>query len=560
MGLTTAMYTGLSGLNVNQTRIDTIGHNIANVNTHSFKETRTLFQTQFSRLMSMGNGPSATSGGVNPMQIGLGAVVGANQRNYNPGSIENTGIPSDLAIEGDGFFIVRDAGGRQLYTRDGAFSVDSDNRLVTVDGHAVRGFGVDEQFNIIPNVLEDMTIPLGTLSVARATELVQMDGDLSAEGTIATQGSIHRTQSFLTEFGAVADANTLLTDLRNASDLTTPLFIDGDSITVSGMTKGDRTLPTATFVIGTDGATLGDFATWMAGYAGVQDIDGIPGDPGIVIENGALVFRSNAGEANGFEITGNDFVSTNAGVSLPFSLTAEQEANGSGLFTSFTVYDSLGTPVIVTASFALEDTAATGPIWRFYLENTAETGQAQILGTGLVRFDTNGNFLDAEGNQFSLDRSGTGAASPMQFTLDFAQIHGLSTQVSNVIMADQDGYPPGTLTNFGVGTDGVINGTFSNGLTQTMGQLALAQFSNPEGLLAETDNLYAAAPNTGEPAITAPGFFGSGTILGGALELSNVDLSAQFIGLITSSAGFQAASRVISTSSDMLDQLLLIVR
>ncbi|RMF83162.1 MAG: flagellar hook-basal body complex protein, partial [Planctomycetota bacterium] len=430
MGLTTAMYTGLTGLSVNQTRIDTIGNNIANVNTHSFKETRTLFQTQFSRLASMGNGPSDTSGGVNPMQFGLGAVVGANQRNFNPGSIENTGIPSDLAIEGDGFFIVRDAEGRQLYTRDGAFSVDSDNRLVTVDGNVVRGFGVDEQFNIIPTVLEDITIPLGTLSVARATETVEMDGDLSAEGTIATQGSVHRTQQFLTEAGAVADADTLLTDLRNAGDLATPLFVDGDTITISGMTKGDRTLPSATFTIGTDGSTLGDFAEWMSTYAGVQDVDGVPGDPGIVIEDGALVFRSNAGEANGFEITGNDFVSSNAAVSLPFSITAEQAANGSGLFTSFTVYDSLGTPVVVTASFALEETAATGPIWRFYLETTDESGLAQSLGTGLVRFDTNGNYLSAEGNQVSLDRSGTGAASPMQFTLDFSQVHGLSTQVS----------------------------------------------------------------------------------------------------------------------------------
>src|SRR5690606_35912499 len=111
-----------------------------------------------------------------------------------------------------------------------------------------------------------------------------------------------------------------------------------------------------------------------------------------------------------------------------------------------------------------------------------------------------------------------------------------------------------------IGQDGIINGTFSNGMTQTLGQVAVAVFPNAEGMLAEPDNNYAQGPNAGEPTITAPGLFGAGSVLSGALELSNVDLSAEFIGLITTSAGFQASSRVISTSSDMLDQLLLVIR
>jgi flagellar hook protein FlgE len=208
----------------------------------------------------------------------------------------------------------------------------------------------------------------------------------------------------------------------------------------------------------------------------------------------------------------------------------------------------------------MESKSATGTTWRFYVETPEVDGPGRAVGTGTVSFDTEGNLSDVSGNQINLDRVGSGAASPLAFTLDFSNLHGLSTRASNVIMAEQDGYPPGTLTAYGVGVDGTINGTFSNGMTRTLGQVAVAVMPNPEGLLADSDNLYALGPNAGEPTVTPPGLFGAGQIMGGALELSNVDLAAEFIGLITSSTAFQASSRVISTSSDMLDQLLLIVR
>jgi flagellar hook protein FlgE len=560
MGLTTAMYTGLTGLNVNQTRIETIGNNLANVNTTAFKGSRTLFQTQVSQLLSAGNAPNANSGGVNPTQVGLGALVGGTQKVFTPGSIETTGIASDLAIDGSGFFIVRRPNGQQLYTRDGSFSVDSRNRLVTVDGYAVRGFGVDSNFNVVPTVLTDLTVPLGTTTIARPTSNVIMDGDLSAASTIATQGSISVSQTLVAGGGGPATAGTLLTDLRSASDPGVPLLAAGNTITVAGVEKGDHELPRRSFVVGQDGNTLGDFATWLEGVLGINKSQGVPGTPGVTVENGALTITSNAGQPNAIRITTNDFSSDNANVPLPFTFTQTQEADGSGVSTAFTLYDSLGNPLIADLTFVLEATPATGPVWRFYAESPDNAGGTRVLGTGLVSFDTQGNFLSATGNQLQLDRSGSGAASPQSFTLDFTGIHGLSTLVSNVVMAQQDGYPPGTLTSYRIGQDGTINGTFTNGLTRTLGQIAIAAIPNPEGLIAESDNAYSLGPNSGNPTITAPGTLGAGQVLSGALELSNVDLSREFIGLITSSTGFQAASRVISTSSDLLDQLLLIVR
>ncbi len=561
MGLTTAMYTGLSGMNVNQARISTIGHNIANVNTTAFKNSRTLFQTQLSQTLSLGTRPSATSGGTNPTQIGLGAAVGTTQRDMSAGSLETTGIASDLAINGRGFFVLRDGNGRQMYTRDGAFNVDSQNRLVNADGYIIQGFGVDDGFNIVPGELTDITIPLGASASANATSTFFMMGELNSGGTIATHGSTHVSQAMVSGGGAAATGATQLTDLRSADDPGTVLFAAGDTLTISGVSKGSRQLAPRTFTVGTDGSTLEDLANWLTGAMGINTNADVPGNPGITIEGGTLVIRGNAGEENGFEISGNEFLSSNADVSLPFQFTGTEEANGASAYTSFTGYDSLGTPVSVNATFVLEETPDTGPVWRYYLESADASGESRVLGTGTAAFDTQGNFVSATGNQFTLDRSGTGAASPMSFALDFSSVYALATGSEPTIMSfEQDGYPPGTLIGFSVGQDGVINGTFSNGLTQRLGQVAVATFANDEGLVAESDNLYSVGPNSGNAMVGTPGQLAAGSLMSGALELSNVDLSREFIGLVTSSTGFQASSRVISVSSDLLNQLLLIVR
>jgi flagellar hook protein FlgE len=129
-----------------------------------------------------------------------------------------------------------------------------------------------------------------------------------------------------------------------------------------------------------------------------------------------------------------------------------------------------------------------------------------------------------------------------------------------MVTTTQDGYASGTLTGFSVGADGVITGSFSNGLTRTLGQLAVATFTNPEGLVSSVNNLYMVGPNSGQPVIAPPQTLGAGRVLSGALELSNVDLTREFIGLITATTGFSASGRVISTSNDLLNELLTIAR
>jgi flagellar hook protein FlgE len=124
----------------------------------------------------------------------------------------------------------------------------------------------------------------------------------------------------------------------------------------------------------------------------------------------------------------------------------------------------------------------------------------------------------------------------------------------------QDGSPIGTLDSFSVGEDGVITGSFTNGLARTIGQFALASFVNNEGLVALGNNFYGTGPNSGNPIIAAPTQFGTGRVVAGALEQSNVDLASEFVDLITASTGFSAASRVITTADELLQQLLLVGR
>jgi len=562
MGLTSALFTGLSGLNANQFRIDVIGDNIANVNTTAFKGSRVVFETQFAQTLSQGTPPGNIQGGTNPAQIGLGTSLGAVQRNVLQGSIETTGVPTDLAIEGEGFFIVRSADNRQAYTRDGAFTLNADNYLVTPEGFFVQGFGVDEDFNIVPGVLTDLQIPLGRLSAARATQSARLDGNLSPDGTVGTQGTILLSNALVSDaLGTPASAATALTDLRDASDPATVLFNNGDVLTLSGAEKGGRELPDAQFIVGTTGTTLGDLCAWFEEVLGINTGAGLPGSPGVSVNaSGQIVITGNAGTENDLEIAPGELLSSNSTIPQPLSFTKTQEANGDSVFTSFTVYDSLGTPVRINLTMVLEQKSTTGNTWRFYAESPDDSDLSLVLGSGTVTFYQSGRLSSTSNTMIQVDRTNTGAADPLSFTLDFSNVSGLSTGQSSLVLTQQDGFPPGVLDSFSIGADGTITGTFTNGLSRTLGQIALATFANPAGLVRETNNLYRTGPNSGEAVITTPLSMGAGRILSGSLELSNVDLSREFIGLITASTGFTAAGRVITTSDQLLNELLMLTR
>lgn len=577
MSITRAMFSGLTGLNANSQTIGVAGNNIANVNTTSFKRSQAHFETQVSQTLKNGSAPSSALGGTNPAQAGLGTRLAAITRDFSDGGLQPTGVATHAAIEGSGFFIV-EKGGSMRFTRDGTFQLDRDFNLVTNSGARVQGFGVDTDFNVVPGLLQDINIPLGVLTIAQATETVNIGGNLNTGGDVATQGSLIESEALYSDpAGTVpATAADLLTSLVGA-DLSAR-FPAGAVITVGTITRGGAELPSRTFEINAtnttnsdaNGTTLGDFMAFIEDITGIDTTQ--PNAPGVSVNAlGQVVVESNTGEANEILIDPGDIIANVSGVnSQPFTSpwTIVQEANGESARTSFITYDSLGNPMNIDMITVLEDKNSTGTQWRFYMHSDDDSDLNKFLSNGTLSFDTNGQFTLAQGASFVIDRTNTGALDPQNITLQFTDPNGTlgsltalsGLDTSQVNSLQQDGTPIGTLEDFSISEDGTITGVFSNSLLRDLGQLPLAMFSNTAGLTEVGGNLYANASNSGSPQIVAGGTGGSGRVIGRALELSNVDLAQEFISLISAQTGFSANSRIISTSDQMIQELLATIR
>lgn len=574
MALTSALFTGLSGLDVNQTKLNVVGNNIANVNTTAFKSSRALFKPQFYVTDSGGTPASGEFGGQNPSQRGLGAQVSAIQKDFSGGQIEATGKATDLAVDGDGFFIVK--GKEQRYTRDGSFNLNSLNQLTSNAGDFVQGFGVDDDGNIVEGTLQNIEIPLGAMTIAKATETAGFQGNLNANGATAAGASILTSDLVFTEAGTPPTDSSLLVNLTKVNDDntadTTPLFADGDVLTLSGK-RGGRDLADMTLTVEADTEVSDLLAFFNQGMGINTSVAGPTGfdTPGTsMVADATLTLGSrlniigNAGEGNALAIAGTGLSSSNPNLAVAFSDTGNPV--GESVYTTLPVYDSLGTELNIAVTMVLENKTDAGTSWRFFANSTNDTdftgeyeddaSLGSIIGTGTLNFDNDGKLLTTNGTTIQMTREATGAGSPLAVQLDFSQMTSLSDTQSSLISSEQDGLKIGVLNGFSVGSNGIITGAFSNGLTRTLGQVALATFDNQDGLIDAGGNLFTTGPESGNPKITAPQRLSSGSIRGGALELSNVDLSEQFINMIIASTGFTAASRVISTSDQLLTELL----
>lgn len=583
MASTSSLFIGLSGLNANSRNIDVIGNNIANVNTNGFKAGRLNFANSLSRTVSEGSSPGTAIGGSNPTQFGQGVTIAGTQRNMADGAPTGTGDSRDLALEGSGFFIVQ-SGDDQLYTRVGSFRTDREDYLTTIDGDYVMGYGVDENFQIQPGQLERLSIPLGALTIAEATTQVNMSGNLDASGTAATSGSAHTLGATTGGgFGLIAGATVpatapnVLEDTSLLSEIETPLapgsgttlFQPGQTIRVDGVEKGTQVLGSQGFLVEA-ASTVQDFMSFLSGALGLrEDVGANPdgGTPGVTLDptTGVISVTGNTGETNNLTMTGEDIRVFNADGTLasqPFLIDQTTEASGEAVKTAFTVYDSLGTPLRVDVSMVLESKSNTGTTWRYYAESPDDTVGGPAIGTGTVEFDNFGRIVGPESVSVVLDRDGTGAASPLTFNINFNsdgdQVTALTDNESSLFSTFQDGVQIGSLSSYAVGGDGRISGTFSNGLIRTLGQVAIASFTVPEGLVELEQNLYRPGPNSGPAVVTEPTQLGTGRVVSGALETSNVDLGQEFISLILASTGYSASARVIRTSDELIQQLLVL--
>ncbi|MGA2440849.1 MAG: flagellar hook-basal body complex protein [Tepidisphaeraceae bacterium] len=566
MSLASSLFTGLSGLDTNQSWLDVVGNNIANANTTAFKSSNVSFSSQFYVTEQSSSAPNGNFGGTNPGQEGMGVQVGAISTNFTPGQIQTTSVDTDMAISGDGFFVVNSNKGQE-FTRDGSFNLNGSDQLVNAAGAYLQGYGTDSQGNIVAGTLQNLTIPLGQATIAAATQNVSLEGNLDAGGAVASGATILTSQAFSMVAGTAPTGADLLTNLVSTAVPPAALMNVGDVLTLAG-TQGGHDLPSQSFTVKAT-STVADLENFINQALGINTSVVEPGNPtpGTTLQTtgttAQLTIIGNTGTDNALTLGSQGLLDTTSSTS-PFTMSSGADgtftdgAAGQSTNTTITAYDSLGTPISINLTTVLESKTATGGnVWRFYATSPDNLGgNGPIVGSGTLTFSSSGQLMASTGTQLSIVRTGSGAQSPLNINLNFSGATALSSTSSNLVMNTQDGEPIGTLTSFSVGGDGTITGQFTNGLTKALGQVALANFNNPDGLINQGSDVFIQGPNSGTALIGAATANGTGTLQSGALEQSNVDLSQQFINLILASTGFSASSKVITTSDQLLTDLL----
>lgn len=568
MGLATALFTSMTGMETNSEMLSIAGNNISNINTTAFKRSQMTFETQISQTMRNGSAPSAQLGGSNPAQVGLGVRMSSIRQDFSGGSLTATGVNTDMALEGNGYFIV-DLNGERRFTRDGGFSLDRDFNLTKPGGGGlVQGYGIDEDFNVVEGVLTNVNIPIGLLTVAKETSEVRFAGNLNAGGDIATLGSIVSTEELYSDAGATtfADGATALDSVFDVDG--NQLFATNDTITITGASKGGAVIEDRVFGVGAgltgvdaEGTTVQEMMDFLDEVFGIDTT--LSG--GVTITNGVIDIESNTGTANTIRLENGNFIK-NADTSpeTPVIFSETQDADGESVRTSFIAYDSLGNTLTIDLTLVLEDKDDSGTTWRVYAQSDDDSDLDRALGTSIATFDTDGQLVNITDPSFVIDRDNTGAGTPQSIEIVLDQPEGAVTSLFDVTSQfnslSQDGLPIGTLEDFTVSQDGTLTGVFSNSALRTLGRIPVAVFANNEGLEDMGGNLFRAGVNSGDPVIVTATTGGSGQIVGRALELSNVDLAEEFINIINASTGFSANSRVLSTSDRLIQELLATVR
>ena len=534
-----SLTTGVSGLRTHQLMLEVVGNNLANLNTTSFKSSRVLFSDMLSETLRAATSASASTGGTNAIQRGLGVQASSIDVNDSQGTLETTGRNLDLAISGDGYFVANN-GAKDVYTRVGTFSIGSDGKLV----HSATGYRVLDMHG------REIAIPANTRLAGNPTSQISVTGNLDAAGHPPYAEQLTSRNAFL-EGGSAATAATLL----NALDDTATPYADGDLITISGTTAaGDAVSGAFTYGAGNDGTTLGELQAYISGLFGDATCS--------VDANGNVLLTADAtGEAT-LALALDDDGGQLSWENHVFNETTTG-SSGSMWETSVTVFDSQGQTHILALMF--EKMAAN--TWDMTATLPGSDGVLLDARVSGIRFNEDGSFAQISGtgegdSGITLQFPGVGE---QEVTIDFGtpgDFSGLTQFGGNFSAAPtwQDGYESGTLDTVSVRTDGVIQGTFTNGLVSDIATLQIAMFANPGGLLNIGDGFFSRSPNSGLPAPGQAGMNGAGELRSGTLESSNVDVAYEFTRLIVAQRGFQVNSRTITVSDEVLQELAQLMR
>lgn len=510
-----SLFSGVSALKNHQVRMDVIGNNIANVNTIGFKSSRVTFRDILSQTLQAASSPQGGRGGTNPMQIGLGMALGAIETDHTQGSPEVTGRQTDMSIEGNGFFILSD-GPRRFYTRAGLFGVDRDGTLISsVNGMKVMGWPAVNGVIDTNRDIGTLEIPMGKTISPIPTTTVKFGGNLDSR----MKGLWELSKSEITVGGEKFSVE--ITEGADFGEWTLTITSQTDPAQTGSVTLSYEDDGSGNLVLKSDSQTL------AVGTPGVSfDIEDVVGTPTTA---GGLSIRE----------TGTTGTPLSTATLQPPQVTQTVD-----------VFDSLGNTHSVNFVFTKIDVGNDTSTWKWEAKGGGEET------SGEVTFDAKGNLVSVSGAPLHFEPAG---ANPVEIMPDFAAVVQNASE-GTLVFKSQDGYPQGTLIDYSVDESGIIIGEYSNGLTENLGQIATAVFSNPVGLLRAGDTTFVVSANSGEPEVGQPGRGANGKVTPGSLEMSNVDLSQQFTDMIITQRGFQANSRIITTSDEMLQELVNLKR
>lgn len=570
MGLTTALNTSLNGLQLNETAIEVIGNNIANAATNGYKASAVQFTTQLSRTLTVGAAPQGQNGGTNPRQVGLGSTTAAIRRDFSQGAITTSTSSSDLAIEGEGFFVLSGSDG-QIYSRNGNFTLNNQSQLINADGLRVKGYGVDDQFNVLSTQLVNVEIPLGKLNVAQETRNVVIEGSIRTDeaAIAATESEVIRSAPLFDGAGDPITTTTLLTDIRKSVG-GSPEFIAGETITFTPR-KGGADYASNDFAV-TSTSTAADLAQFLNDSFSLDPSASVAGDSfgpaGVnITADGRIEVVGNAGTSQAVEITPSRLRQSQTGAGLSsvsavdLDFGSVRDGIGESAVVTFPVFDSLGEQVLVRMHSILESKSATSTTYRYYFESSQDSDLNSALASGTFTLNETGDIAGDSTVTLSIDRDQT-AAKTLSIDVDLTRITGLTEigSVGSLSMLSQDGAPAGSLTSFNINDSGIVSGVFTNGVIRPLGQIVLARFANPLGLVENGGGTLFEGVSSGPAQITIPGQTGTGSIRSGAIELSNTDVGRSLVDLIVSSTNYRGNARVISSVQQLVDELLVLGR
>ena len=564
-----SMYSGVAGLKTHQTKMDVIGNNIANVNTVAYKSQSVTFSELMYQTTQAASGANAASGpaGINARQIGLGVKTGAiNTAIDSQGASQTTNNPFDIRITGDAFFVVSD-GSNNFFTRDGSFYVDGlGNLAMTSNGYNVMGWGVDESTG---DIKQDTVKALRIMSAENmtyepeATTKATVSGILDKNDTslTSTSGKIMNLMFYdKLGYAYTAKFNVKNTDADGTYTVQLASIIDSENnVVVDGSNRS--------LIDGVDSAEVDKTTTLslVQGYSWDEtttppklnsveiDMDNMTNDKWEFLAK-AYGFN-NVDEFKSIKFIVQD--PTDASETIEFGIEDYFKKK------EFTLKDNSKSNARVLAG------ATNGNLQN----DGVEAQKINLKGAVLLHYDpATGKFngiagKGAEKANINLILSAV-SENFEDISVDFSKTtmfnnSGVSTMTAS--SGDNEklgaGRKLGNMSGVTIQQDGRIYASYDNGMSRLLGQIAAATFANASGLMKEGDNLYAASQNSGEfDGIGVEVTTGGGYMTTGVLEMSNVDLSAEFTEMITTQRGFQANSRIITVSDTLLEELVNLKR